>query len=507
MKKIAIIGGGIGGIATAALLAKAGYSVDVYEKNEQLGGRAGRMDVDEFRFDTGPSWYLMPEVFEQYYSLLDTCAKEQLDLVKLSPSYKVFFEDSSDVTITADLEKDAQTFDAIEPGAGDQLKKYVQYGQRLYDLSMKHFLYTNFEKPQQLVTPEVYRQANFLLPYISMSVHQYVSRFFKNPKLQKIIEYPMVFLGTSPFSAPALYSLMSALDFKQGVYYPQGGMYTIIQSLVTLAEKYGVQFHTNAPCDAILTHDGSASGVRVNGQDMPADIVVSNADIHFTETSLLPSQYQTYPEKYWNKKNPGISAFIVYLGVKGELPDITHHSLLFVDEWQKNFEDIYRHKAVPDPASIYLCNPSKLDPSTAPTGHENIFVLVPFPVDSPVDDAKRDELYDLYMKQIERMIGVDDLRKRVVTKEFFTPDEFKNKFNSWRNTALGSAHILRQSALFRTKNYSKKLKNLYYVGGNTIPGIGLPMCLIGSELVYKRIHGINRAGPLNPDDVTKDGSV
>lgn len=308
----------------------------------------------------------------------------------------------------------------------------------------------------------------------------------------------MVFLGTSPFEAPALYSLMSALDFKQGVYYPQGGMYTIIESLVALGKKHGVTYHTDADVTKITTHGTRASGIIVNSEHILADVVISNADIHHTETALLAPEHQSFPDRYWKKKDPGTSAFLMYLGIKGELPDLTHHNLLFVDAWRENFESIYTHKTAPDPASIYICKPSQVDPSTTKAGHENVFVLVPYPTSNPIDDPS--EVADMYLQQVERMTGITDLRERIVSKTFFTPQEFGETFSSWNNTALGASHILRQSAFFRTPNKSKKLKNLYYVGGNTVPGIGLPMCLIGAELVYKRIAGINRGGMINSID-------
>lgn len=494
-KNIIIIGGGIGGLATANLLAKAGHKVTIYEKNAQLGGRAGRRDIDGFRFDTGPSWYLMPEVFDHYYHLLGTSADEQLELVKLSPSYRVFFEDNSKVDITSDLDKDKQTFERIEGGSSKKLETYVARGSHLYDLSIRHFLYTNFDNMLDLLHPDVLQQLPNVAKYALTNIHSYVKTFFSNPKLQKIIEYPMVFLGTSPFQAPALYSLMSALDFKQGVYYPQNGMYTIIESLVTLGKKLGVSYHTAVDVSKITVHDGHASGIVVNGEHVLADIVISNADIHHTETALLAPEHQSFPARYWKKKDPGTSAFLMYLGVKGELPDLTHHNLLFVDAWRENFDAIYQDKTAPDPASIYLCKPSEVDPSTTKDGHENLFVLVPYPTDSPIDSP--DEVADTYLAQVERMTGVHDLRQRIVSRTYFTPQEFGEMFNSWNNTALGVSHILRQSALFRTPNKSKKVKGLYYVGGNTVPGIGLPMCLIGAELVYKRIAGIEKGGMID----------
>lgn len=496
-KKVIIVGAGIGGLATANILAKAGYDVSIYEKNAQPGGRAGMMEVDGFRFDTGPSWYLMPEVFDHYFSLFGTTSKEELDLVRLSPAYKAFFENADPVTITSDPKRDAATFEAIEPGAGQKLKEYVEKGDEIYQLSLQHFLYTNFSSFKDFAKKDIIRRGRLMTRLALMPIDRYVRQFVTDQRLQQILEYPMVFLGTSPFSAPALYSLMSALDFREGVFYPQGGLYTIIEKLKKIGDSLDVTYHYNSPVNRILSADGHASGIQLeNDTTVDADIVISNADLHFTETKLLSSKDRTYPESYWKNKEPGPSALLMYLGVKGKLPELEHHNLFFVKNWEENFKAIFQTKTLPSPASIYLCKPSATDPTVAPKGHENVFVLVPLPPGIKTTKSDIQEIVDKYLEQIEKHFGIDDLRERIVVKRFFGPHDFENKFNAWQGTALGPSHILRQSAMFRTGNKSRKLKNLYYVGGFTTPGIGLPMCLIGAEMVYKRIVCDKQGGPI-----------
>jgi 1-hydroxy-2-isopentenylcarotenoid 3,4-desaturase len=493
-KNVVIIGGGIGGLATATLLAEAGHSVTVFEKDAMLGGRAGRLKSGGFTFDTGPSWYLMPKVFEHYYQLLGESVNDQLSLKKLSPAYKVFFEHDPSITITGSIETDAQTFEQIEPGAGKALRRYVTRSTDIYNLSLDHFLYSNFERISDFFRLDVMKKI-FQLPRLLLQpIDTYVGRFVTTTRLKQILEYPMVFLGTSPFSAPAMYSLMSALDFNEGVYYPLGGMYTIIESLVALGEKRHVSYKLETGVRRILSTSGKATGVELsNGEVIPADIVISNADLHFTETVLVGTQDQTYSETYWEKKEAGPSALLVYLGVKGKVPELEHHNLLLVDEWQENFESIYNSKTVPEKASIYISKTSHTDPSVAPKGDENLFILVPLPAELEWDRVMAKKMTDHYLKQIESMTGIA-IQDRLVTKEVFGPGEFLTKFYSWRSSMLGQSHLLRQSAFFRTPNKSKKLQNLYYVGGSTTPGIGLPMCLIGAELVYKRIIGEKSGG-------------
>jgi len=493
-KKAVIIGAGIGGLGLANLLAKAGYDVHVYEKNNMAGGRAGVKKEKGFRFDTGPSWYLMPEVFAHYYDLLGESVDEQLHLEKLSPAYKVFFEQQPPVVVTGDIDKDAETFESIEVGAGAQLRKYVAQSKDIYRLALDHFLYTNFESIRDLTHSAILKKLGKLPLLLSRPIDRYVGSFVKNKHLKQILEYPMVFLGTSPFSAPSMYSLMSALDFDEGVFYPQGGIYTIIESLVSIGKKLGVHYHLKSEVEQVVVVGRRAVGVQLKvGKVIDADVVISNADLHFTETRLLPPTHQTFPTAYWQNKEPGPSALLLYVGVDKKLPELEHHNLLLVDAWRENFESIYHTKKVPELASLYISVTSRTDPSTAPKGKENLFVLVPLPSDVTWSDSRAQAMATHYLMQIEEMTGVTIL-DHIVTLSLFKPSDFKDSFYSWRSSMLGQSHILKQSAFFRTPNKSKKVDNLYYVGANTTPGIGLPMCLIGAELVYKRLVGDKRGG-------------
>ena len=485
MAKIIIIGAGIGGLATANLLARDGHDVHVFEKNDQLGGRAGRFEKDGFTFDTGPSWYLMPEVFERYYQQLGTTAKQELDLIKLTPAYKIYSGEKS-VVITGDIKQDAKTFDEIEPGSGRALRRYVKQSVQTYRLSLKHFLYSNFDSPRKLLNIEILSRGIKMIALALTPIHTYVKRRFKNPRLQQILEYPTVFLGSSPFQAPALYSLMSALDFDEGVYYPRGTMYAVVESLVRIGKSAGVIYHTSTPVQQILTEDGAAKGVKLDGDRIEyADAVISNADLHFTETNLLQPSEQSYPESYWKKRQASPSALLMYLGIEGKIPEFEHHTLLFTDDWQQNFDAIFKSKTIPKPASLYISKTSQSD-TTAPHNHENVFVLVPLPANISLPAEDLEALADSYLEQIKSITGVD-LHGRTVSRTLFGPNDFARTYNAWQSTMLGPSHRLSQSAFFRTANKSKKVSGLYYVGASTIPGIGVPMCLIGAEMVVERL--------------------
>ena len=502
-KRAIVIGAGYGGMALANLLGKSGYKVEVYEKNQHLGGRIAAVKRDGFLFDLGPSWYLMPEIFEQYYGLFDASATKRLDLVRFSPGYRVFFEGKPSVDVMGDVSQDREFFESIEEGAGKKLEKYVRRSTLTYSLAVQYFLYNNFERLRDVVRWPVMKYAWRMLPLALQSLDRHISRIFHDIRLKQLLQYHMVFLGSSPFEAPAIYSLMTHLDFSSGVFYPRKGMLSLVNDMQELGEVYDITYHTNSEVEQIIVVGGQAVGVRLSdGEEVQADIVVSNADTSFTETQLLEPEHQTYPSKYWQKRQPGPGALLVSLGVRGSLEGLLHHNLYFVEKWQDNFDDIYKNAKVPEHASIYVCNPTKTDPSLAPDGHDNIFVLMPIPAGVSLSCEQERELSRRVVQTMAEQMNVPDLAERIISKHIFGPQSFESQFYAWQYNAFGGeSHKLLQSVVFRTNNQSKKVKNLYYVGAGTLPGIGLPMCLISAQLTYKKIIGDRRAGPLEKRDL------
>lgn len=508
-KSAVVIGGGIAGLATAGLLAKAGMSVKLFEARDSLGGRGYLWEKDGFRFDMGPSWYLMPDAFEQWFRLMGTTASEQLDLVRLSPAYQTRNEGRGDrIPMPENLAEIKKMFDEIEPGSGAALQRYLDSAEEAYDLSIRHFLYTNFQDLRSFTHPDVLKRLGRFLKLLTTSLYDFSGKYVSDERLKKMLNFPAVFLGASPYDTPSMYHLMTHVDMNQGVFYPQGGMHTIFQAIARLAEQAGVEIHTSSPVSKILSKNGKAAGVLVGQSEIHADVVVATADLQHVETKLLDREHQTYPQSWWDKKVPGPSALLMYLGVKGELPQLDHHTLLYTENWKNNFAEVF-HKAdgkrkVPSPASLYICTPSKTDRSVAPEGHENVFVLVPTAADPSIGkggingsgDEKLEAEADRVIDQIAQWCEIPDLKERIVVRRTVGPQDFVDEFNAWSGTALGMAHTLWQSAFFRPKNKSKKLANLYYAGHNTLPGIGLPMCLIGAELVYKHLTADRSTGPI-----------
>ncbi len=510
-RRAVVIGGGISGLAAAALLARDGFAVTVLEQRTQLGGRAGSWERDGFRFDTGPSWYLMPEVFDHFFQLLGTSADAELDLVELDPGYRVYTEGHDEpIDLRADREANIALFESVEPGAGARIRKYLASAEDTYAMAIRRFLYTTFQDLTKLAAPDVLRRLPKLARLLLQPLSSRAASAVKDRRLWQILGYPAVFLGTSPYAAPSMYHLMSHLDLADGVLYPKGGITEVIGAVERVARAEGARVIAGAKVERIVVEDGVATGVVHRDRDgvqhtAPADLVVSAADLQHTEMQLLDREHRTHGAEHWKTRDPGPSAVLVYLGIDGPTPGLLHHTLVFTEDWKANFGAIFgKDRHVPDPASIYVCAPSETDPSVAPRGSSNLFILVPLPADLSIGKGGVDGAGDFEVERIaDRAIdvvaeraGVPDLRDRIRVRRTIGPRDFADDLNAWNGSMLGPAHTLKQSAFFREKNASTKVQGLYYVGASTIPGIGLPMCLISAEVLLKRIHGDTSTEPL-----------
>ena len=475
---VVVVGSGFGGLSSACYLADAGLDVTVLEKNDGLGGRASVLEADGFRFDMGPSWYLMPDVFERFFGHFGREPSDFYDLEPLDPHYRIFFKDGDQIDVTADRGEMRTLFESYEEGAGEALDDYLDTSEEHYDVAMEKFIYTDRPRLRDWIDLDVMTAAPVGLQLLG-TMDDYVAKYFENPKLRQIMQYTLVFLGGAPHNTPAIYNMMSHVDFNLGVYYPENGLSSVVDACVELGGEMGVEYVTDAEVSEIVNcRDGFT--VESEAGAFEADYVVSNADYAHTEQELLPEHERQYDAEYWDSRTYSPSAFLLYLGVEGDVEPLKHHTLVFPTDWNEHFEQIFDDPAWPEDPAYYLCVPSKTDDDVAPEGHSNLFALVP--VAPGLDDTEEVRTWyrDLVLDDIAENTGVD-LRDRIVFEEQFSVTEFTERYNSMEGTALGLAHTLKQTALFRPSHRSDACPGLYFTGSYTTPGIGVPMCLISGE--------------------------
>jgi phytoene desaturase len=489
-RRVVVIGGGFGGMAAAALLARDGMDVTVLERNDQAGGRARTWEKDGFTFDMGPSWYLMPEVFDRFFGLFGEKQEDWYTLKRLDPSYRVLYGPGDAKDVSSDPVKVAALFDSFEPGAGAKLKTYLADAAYKYGIAMKEFLYREYRSVFDFFSKRMMVEGLRLKVLGNLDAE--VSRLFKDRRARQILEYAMVFLGTAPKDAPGLYSIMSHVDLTQGVFYPMGGLVSVAKAIHKLAASQGVKFELSTEVQSIEVKGGKATGVRarrMSPEGLPvgeafsvdADYVLANADYAHVETELLPPEARTYPVSYWKKRVVAPSMFVMYLGLSKTLPKLVHHNLYFQEDWDGHFDTIFRKPSWPQKPCFYVSCISKTDPDMAPAGGENVFLLVPVAAGLDDTDETREKFANEALEHLEHVSG-EQIRQYITVKRIFSQRDFAGDYNAWLGTALGISHTLGQTAVFRPSIRSKKVGNLFFTGQYTHPGIGVPMVLISAEL-------------------------
>ena len=490
MKNIVVIGSGFAGLSTACFLAKAGFAVTVVEKQATPGGRARQLVQDGFMFDIGPSWYWMPDVFERFFNEFGKKVSDYYSLDRLDPSYRIYWQDG-EMNVPANYNELKNLFESIEQGSGVQLDKFLAEANYKYQVGINKLVH----KPGQSITEfldwDVIKGVFKLDVFTNMKKH--VGKYFKNPKLQQLMEFPVLFLGALPQNTPALYSLMNYADIKLGTWYPQGGMYKIVEGMYSLANELGVKFEFNSDVQQIDVVDGKAKSITYiqTNQQLPitvsADVVISAADYHFTETKLLPEKSRTYSNEYWNKRTMAPSCLLYYIGVNKKLKNILHHTLFFDTDFGLHGKEIYDSPAWPTDPLFYVSATSITDKTTAPIGSENLFFLIPVASGLQGDTEElRDKYFDKIVKRFEEKIG-EKIIHNIIYKKSYSVSNFVHDYNSFRGNAYGLANTLMQTAVLKPSCKSKKVINLFYTGQLTVPGPGVPPSLISGEVVAKEV--------------------
>lgn len=476
-QEIAILGSGFSSLSAACYLAKQGHLVTIYEKNSTLGGRARQLKSNGFSFDMGPSWYWMPDVFESFFADFGKKPSDYYDLVKLSPAYRVYFGINDFITIADNLEEIGAAFEEIEVGSREKLNAFISEAKVHYDIAIKDLVYRPGVSLLELITPQTVMKLRSFFGNISKDIH----KEFKNKKLRQILEFPVLFLGAKPIDTPSFYSFMNYADFGLGTWHPKTGMFDVVKAMTELATELGVKFRTNCNVDKIIVINGHARAIIVNDERISADIVLSGADYHHTET-LLDERYRSYTEEYWESRTFAPSSLLFYVGFDKKLENVSHHNLFFDVDFDKHSEAIYDNPKWPEEPLFYANFPSITDPTSAPEGMESGFFLIPLAPGIKDSESIREEYFNIIIKRFEQLTQ-QTVEKNIIFKKSFCKDDFVSEYNSYKGNAYGLANTLLQTAYLRPKLKSKKVRNLYFTGQLTVPGPGVPPALISGKLV------------------------
>lgn len=475
-----VIGAGFAGLSAASFLAKGGHKVTLLEKNPQAGGRARVWREKGFAFDMGPSWYWMPEVMESFFNSFGKSTSDYFKLVRLDPSYQVIFGKDDVVNVPASFEELKQLFEETEKGAARNLVKFLQEAEYKYNAGIRDFVHKPSLSIREFIEWRFISSLFRLDMFSSFSAH--ARKYFKNPRLLQLLEFPVLFLGATPSNTPALYSMMNYADMKLGTWYPMGGMHKLVEAMEQVALENGVDIRYNEPVAKISTHNKRVQKVTTSNHSWEAGAVVAGADYHHVESRLLGEEDRSYTEKYWNQKTLAPSCLIYYLGVNKKLKKLQHHNLFFDRDFEQHAVQIYDKIAWPDQPLFYVCAPSVTDPSVAPEGMENLFVLIPVAAGLKDSEEIKARYYEQIIARLESFCG-EDIRSHIVLKRSYAGSDFISDYNSFKGNAYGLANTLMQTAFLKPSIKSKKVKNLFYTGQLTVPGPGVPPSIISGQVV------------------------
>lgn len=484
-KKVIVIGAGFAGLSAASFMAKAGWDVTLLEKHNIPGGRARQWKEQGFTFDMGPSWYWMPDVFERYFAQFNRKVTDYYQLHRLNPSYRIYW-DQGYTDIPANYIELKSLLESMEPGAGTALDKFMQEAAYKYEVGINKLVYKPGQTLGEFMDMDLIKGVFKLDVFTSIKSH--IAKYFKHPRIRQMMEFPVLFLGALPENTPALYSLMNYADIKLGTWYPEGGMFSVVKAMATLAGELGVRIHYGHDVKEIVMQANTAKQVVcANGESFEADVVIGGADYHFIETQLLPPSLRTYSEAYWDKRLMAPGSLLYYIGVNRKVPSVLHHSLFFDVPFEAHAREIYVTEQWPKEPLFYLSASSHTDPHAAPEACENIVILIPVAAGLSGDTEElRQKYLDIVLQRFARITG-DDIREDIIYCKTFAHSDFINDYHAFKGNAYGLANTLMQTAILKPSCRSKKIPNLFYTGQLTVPGPGVPPSLISGEVVAGQV--------------------
>lgn len=484
-KKVIVIGSGFAGLSAACHLAKAGCQVTLLEKNETLGGRARQFTTDEgLVYDMGPSWYWMPDVFDQFFESFNKKTSDYYKLIRLDPSYQVIFQENKILKVPAGRVALKEEFEKIESGSGKNLDVFLKSAQYKYQVGMNEFVHKPSNSIFEFADLRVLKSL-FKLKMFS-SISKEINQLFKSPIIKQILEFPVLFLGAKPENTPALYSLMNYADIDLGTWYPEGGMFKIIEGFVSLAKELGVNIITEQEVRSLKISGNRVEAIQTSNGTYYADGIIAACDYHHFDQKILAPEYRQYTQAYWGKRVLAPSSILYYVGVKKKLKNLLHHNLFFDASFPEHAAEIYDEPAWPKNPLFYVCAPSITDPTVAPEGYENLFFLIPLAPGLTETEEIKDHYFDLITKRLEKVVG-EDITPYISYKRCFSGSNFITDYNAFKGNAYGLANTLLQTAFLKPKMKHKKIKNLFFAGQLTVPGPGVPPSIISGKVAAEEL--------------------
>ena len=484
MKSVGVIGAGFSGLSAAATLAHKGYHVTVYEKNLTAGGRARSFTAENFTFDMGPSWYWMPDVFEKFFNSFNKKTEDFYSIKRLDPSYRIYYGKKDYLDIPSGVGPVCEMFEKIEKGSGIKLSKFLAEGRYKYEIGMHDMVHKPGLSASELLDAELLKGIFKL--HIFQSISTYIRKFFKHPRLIQLLEFPVLFLGTTPSKTPALYSLMNYADISLGTWYPQGGMYKVVEGMRSLGSSLGIAFKFDFPAEKLELNGANIKGIWSRNTFFKHDYIVASADYHHVEQQLLPQPFRRYSEQYWQNRTLAPSSLLFYLGLNKKIKNLLHHTLFFDNDFGRHAHEIYEDPKWPTAPQFYVSCPSKTDPTVAPEGCENLVILIPVAAGLVDTEEVREKYFALIINRLEIMLG-ESIIGHILFKRTYAHNDFITDYHAFRGNAYGLANTLQQTANLRPSIINKKIENLFYTGQLTVPGPGVPPAIISGQVVAKEL--------------------